>query len=231
MNNAVLVCEKLGKSFIQGGHEIKVLQDLDLEVAAGEKIAVIGVSGSGKTTLLNLLGGIDTPSSGRVLVNGSDLAVLGSREQDLLRNHSLGFVYQFHHLLGEFSALENVAMPLIIARRPWSECQQRARDLLTRVGLGARLAHRPSQLSGGERQRVAIARALVNNPLCVLMDEPTGNLDRQSALSIHDLIQELNEQLKTSFILVTHDNTLASRMDRVLVLQDGMLKPFQAQPQ
>jgi len=221
MNNAVLVCEKLGKSFIQGGHEIKVLQDLDLEVAAGEKIAVIGVSGSGKTTLLNLLGGIDTPSSGRVLVNGSDLAVLGSREQDLLRNHSLGFVYQFHHLLGEFSALENVAMPLIIARRPWSECQQRARDLLTRVGLGARLAHRPSQLSGGERQRVAIARALVNNPLCVLMDEPTGNLDVKNMETITNLLISLAKEQGKTVVVATHDQKMADTFPHTYRMRDG----------
>jgi lipoprotein-releasing system ATP-binding protein len=225
MNNVVLQCEQLGKSFMQGGHELTVLHDLDLEVKAGEKLAIIGVSGSGKTTLLNLMGGIDTPTRGRVLINGSDIAGLGNREQDTLRNRNLGFVYQFHHLLGEFTALENVAMPLVIARRPWPECEQRARQLMERVGLGKRLTHRPSQLSGGERQRVAIARALVNNPLCVLMDEPTGNLDRHSAQSIHQLVRELNEQLQTSFILVTHDTSLAASMDRVLVLRDGRLLP------
>jgi lipoprotein-releasing system ATP-binding protein len=226
MSDVVLQCEKLGKSFLQGGQTLTVLDELELTVAAGEKIAIIGVSGSGKTTLLNLLGGIDTPTRGRVLINGQDLAVLDSREQDRLRNRHLGFVYQFHHLLGEFTALENVAMPLVIARQPWPECEQRAIQLLERVGLGKRLTHRPSQLSGGERQRVAIARALVNKPLCVLMDEPTGNLDRHSAQAIHQLIQELNEQLQTSFILVTHDTSLASRMDRVLVLADGRLQPL-----
>ena len=226
MNKPVLVCEKLRKTFIQGGLELVVLDGLDLEVAAGEKIAVIGVSGSGKTTLLNLLGGIDTPSAGHVLINGRDLAQLGSREQDLLRNRHLGFVYQFHHLLGEFTALENVAMPLVIARRPWDECEARARELLVRVGLGERLTHKPAQLSGGERQRVAIARALVNEPLCVLMDEPTGNLDRNTAQAIHELILDLNRHLQTSFILVTHDTSLAARMDRVLVLQEGRLQPW-----
>jgi lipoprotein-releasing system ATP-binding protein len=225
MNKVVLQCDKLGKSFMQGGQELTVLRDLDLEVAAGEKVAIIGVSGSGKTTLLNLMGGIDSPTRGRVLINGSDMARLGSNEQDAMRNRHLGFVYQFHHLLGEFTALENVAMPLVIARRPWPECEQRAVQLLERVGLGKRLTHRPSQLSGGERQRVAIARALVNHPLCVLMDEPTGNLDRHSAQSIHELVRELNEQMQTSFILVTHDTSLAARMDRVLVLSDGRLLP------
>jgi len=228
MSEVVLACRQLGKTFVQGSHELTVLDGVDLDIRAGERVAIIGVSGSGKTTLLNLLGSIDTPTRGQVFIKGQDVSTLAGREQDRIRNQSLGFVYQFHHLLGEFSAVENVAMPLVIAGHPYAECLERAADLLGRVGLGARLEHRPSQLSGGERQRVAIARALVNRPACVLMDEPTGNLDRHTAQTIHDLINALNRQLGTSFVLVTHDNALAARMDRVLVLQDGRLQPWQA---
>jgi lipoprotein-releasing system ATP-binding protein len=206
------------------------LANLELSVEAGEKVAIIGVSGSGKTTLLNLLGGLDTPSSGEVYVGGQPLAALTPAQQDSLRNKSLGFVYQFHHLLGEFTAQENVAMPLIIARLPYKECMERASALLQQVGLGERLHHKPAQLSGGERQRVAIARALVNRPACVLMDEPTGNLDRQTAASIHALIRQLNEDLGISFILVTHDNQLAASMDRVLELREGRLQRLQLAP-
>lgn len=224
MNEVVLRCEDLGKSFAQGNTQLVVLDGLQLEVRAGEKLAIIGVSGSGKTTLLNLLGGIDVPSRGRVLLKGQDLARLGSAEQDRMRNRELGFVYQFHHLLGEFSALENVAMPLIIARLPWAECRERARALLQQVGLEQRLQHKPSQLSGGERQRVAIARALVGRPSCVLMDEPTGNLDRYTAESVQTLIHQLNRDSGTSFVLVTHDTQLAARMDRTLELRDGKLQ-------
>jgi lipoprotein-releasing system ATP-binding protein len=227
MSEVVLSCAGLGKRFVEGSQQLTVLDGLDLAVLAGEKVAIIGVSGSGKTTLLNLLGGIDTPSHGTVHIRGQDISTLTPKQQDRLRNQSLGFVYQFHHLLGEFSALENVAMPLIIARLPWAECMARATALLEQVGLGARLQHKPSQLSGGERQRVAIARALVNQPACVLMDEPTGNLDRHTAEAIHTLIQRLNRELGTSFVLVTHDTTLAARMDRTLVLRDGRLQPLQ----
>lgn len=227
MPDIVLSCHQLGKRFDQGVQSLVVLANLELSIKAGEKVAIIGVSGSGKTTLLNLLGGLDTPSSGEVYVNGQPLAALTSPEQDRLRNKSLGFVYQFHHLLGEFTALENVAMPLIIARLPYKECTQRATELLQQVGLGERLQHKPGQLSGGERQRVAIARALVNRPACVLMDEPTGNLDRHTAASIHELIRRLNQELGISFILVTHDNNLAASMDRVLELREGRLQPLQ----
>jgi lipoprotein-releasing system ATP-binding protein len=223
----VLSCQQLSKSFQQGGQELTVLRNVELQVLAGEKVAIIGVSGSGKTTLLNLLGGLDTPSSGQVSIRGQVLVKLSANAQDRLRNQSLGFVYQFHHLLGEFTALENVAMPLIIARLPYAECLARASALLTQVGLTERMQHKPAQLSGGERQRVAIARALVNNPACVLMDEPTGNLDRQNATAIHALIRQLNQTLNISFILVTHDIQLASSMDRMLELRDGSLQPYQ----
>ena len=221
----VLSCDKLSKIYRQGSHELVVLKDLDFTLRAGERAGIIGASGSGKTTLLNLLGGIDNPSAGRVEICGRDISRLSSREQDRLRNATLGFVYQFHHLLGEFSALENVAMPLIIARRDFRECLDRAEAILTRVGLADRLHHHPAQLSGGERQRVAIARALVNDPACVLMDEPTGNLDRRTAESIHALMHELNASLATSFVVVTHDQNLAGQMDRVLLLEDGRLTP------
>ncbi len=228
MNDVVLACRKLSKSFEQGGQTLTVLNGVDLEVRAGEKLAIIGVSGSGKTTLLNILGSIDTPTSGKVLIKDQDVSTLSNRDQDRIRNQSLGFGYQFHHLLGEFSAQENVAMPLIIAGLPYDECLRRAADLLGRVGLKERLTHRPAQLSGGERQRVAIARALVNNPACVLMDEPTGNLDRATAHTIHDLIRQLNEQLRISFVLVTHDPNLAAQMNRTLVLQDGKLVKYES---
>ncbi|MDT8397255.1 MAG: ABC transporter ATP-binding protein [Pseudomonadales bacterium] len=219
----VLSCQGLSKTYRQGEHVLPVLRNVDFAIRAGERVAITGASGSGKTTLLNLLGGIDSASSGRVVIEDKDITTLSARELDHIRNQTLGFVYQFHHLLGEFSALENVAMPLIIARQDFKTAMTQAETILTRVGLAERLKHKPSQLSGGERQRVAIARALVNNPACVLMDEPTGNLDRATAASIHRLMKELNQSLGTSFIIVTHDPDLASQMDRIYALHDGML--------
>jgi lipoprotein-releasing system ATP-binding protein len=202
---------------------VQVLKGVNLQVGRGERIAIVGSSGSGKTTLLNLLGGLDLPTSGKVTIAGKDLAQVDETERGLLRNKHLGFVYQFHHLLGEFSALENVCMPLLIARLPMVEAAQRARTLLGKVGLEARVEHKPSELSGGERQRVAIARALVTEPNCVLLDEPTGNLDRNTATEIHALMNDLNEKLEISFIVVTHDELLASSMERKFLLADGLL--------
>lgn len=219
----VLMASGLGKSYRQGPRSISVLDGLDFEARAGERIAVVGSSGSGKTTLLNLLGGLDSPSAGEVFVAGHALSSVSEAQQGRLRNRYLGFVYQFHHLLAEFSAQENVCMPLLIAGVQEAEANERSRLLLARVGLSERLDHRPAELSGGERQRVAIARALVNEPSCVLMDEPTGNLDRHTALEIHGLMAELSATLSTCFIVVTHDEALAASMDRTLRLCDGKL--------
>ncbi len=222
-NTTVLACEHLGKTYSQGPQVVEVLKDVNLEVRRGEQIAIAGSSGSGKTTLLNLLGGLDLPSAGKVTVAGKNLAQVNETERGLLRNKYLGFVYQFHHLLGEFTAQENVCMPLLIAKLGSDAALERARVMLQRVGLESRLEHKPSELSGGERQRVAIARALVTEPSCVLLDEPTGNLDRQTATSIHALMNELNSSLQISFIVVTHDELLASSMQRRLTLADGKL--------
>lgn len=219
----VVSCEGLEKTYSQGPQLVQVLKGVDLEVCRGERIAIVGSSGSGKTTLLNLLGGLDLPSAGKVTIAGKDLALVDETERGLLRNKHLGFVYQFHHLLGEFTALENVCMPLLIANSSMAAASERARAMLGRVGLDARVEHKPSELSGGERQRVAIARALVSEPNCVLLDEPTGNLDRSTALEIHDLMSELNNKLDISFIVVTHDEQLASSMQRKLLLADGLL--------
>lgn len=226
MADPVLACRQLSKSFVDGNRCIDVLSNLELSLEVGERIAIVGQSGSGKSTLLNLLGGLDDPSAGSVWVSGQNLSTLSEQARCRWRNRSLGFVFQFHHLLPEFSALEAVAMPARIAGLPRELAFQRAKELLTSVGLSDRLSHRPAMLSGGERQRVAIARALINRPSCVLMDEPTGNLDPQAAERVLDLMAEL-ERDETGFVVVTHDPGIALRMDRQLELRDGHLVPLQ----
>ena len=224
MTEPVLEARAVTRSFQQGSSRLEVLHELQLAVAPGERLAIIGASGSGKTTLLQILGGLDRPDAGEVRIDGRDIHRLSERERGVLRNRTMGFVYQFHHLLPEFSALENVAMPLLVARLPIAEARERARALLARVGLAERLDHRPHQLSGGERQRAAVARALVTSPRLVLADEPTGNLDGRNAEQVFALLLELNRELGTSLVVVTHDARLAARMDRVLELSDGKLQ-------
>ena len=223
VSDYVISCSRLSKFYKQGSTKLAVLSDINLRVGMGERIAIVGTSGSGKTTLLNLLGGLDLPSSGTVTVAGKNLNEINESDRGFLRNKYLGFVFQFHHLLGEFTALENVTMPLLISGSDAREAEVNSELMLKRVGLLNRISHKPSELSGGERQRVAIARALVNEPKCVLLDEPTGNLDKYTAVEIQQLLADLNESLHTSFILVTHDDSMANTMSRKLVLEGGIL--------
>jgi lipoprotein-releasing system ATP-binding protein len=220
--NSIIRCEGLRKTYT--GLDVAVLNGIDLKVKKGEQIAIVGASGSGKSTLLHLLGGLDTPSAGEVSLLGNNLNQLSETKKGQIRNDSLGFVYQFHHLLPEFTAVENVAMPLFIGRMPREQALQTAREMLEKVGLSHRLAHMPGELSGGERQRAALARALVTGPACILADEPTGNLDRVTAAQVFDLLIEINAVLNTSLVVVTHDLSLASKMHRQYQLEDGLLK-------
>ena len=223
MTSPVMCCENLRKVYKQGPESVEVLCGINFQIFSGEKVAIVGSSGSGKTTLLNMLGGLDVPSSGSVSIAGIELFDMTEAARGLLRNKYLGFVYQFHHLLGEFTAIENVSMPLLIGGISRAEAAESSLNILDRVGLSHRGLHKPSELSGGERQRVAIARALVTKPKCVLLDEPTGNLDKATAIEINGLISELNETFETGFIIVTHDEKLADSMHRKVVLENGVL--------
>lgn len=227
MSDVVLSCSGVDKSFIDGDRTVKVLHQIDLTLKQGERLAIMGASGSGKSTLLHVLGGLDEPTAGEIWLDGQNLFQLKESAKCALRNAALGFVYQFHHLLSEFSALENVSMPLLIRGVGVNQAREQAAEMLKRVGLDHRLTHRPGELSGGERQRTAMARALVTSPKCVLADEPTGNLDNRTAGQLDELMLDLNEELGISFLLVTHDVSLAQKMNRVLYLEDGRLSETQ----
>ncbi|MGR9099572.1 MAG: lipoprotein-releasing ABC transporter ATP-binding protein LolD [Gammaproteobacteria bacterium] len=222
-DQVILECRRLKKRYKQGAIDVEVLKGIDLSVRTGQRLAIMGASGSGKSTLLHLLGGLEKPSKGEVIMDGVNLRTVGETKLGRLRNRSLGFIYQFHHLLGEFTVLENVAMPLLIGGRSVKDARRQALELSKRVGLGHRIEHKPGELSGGERQRAAVARALINRPKCVLADEPTGNLDSKTAEQVYQLMLELNQELKVSFLVVTHDPELASRMDSVLHMEDGVI--------
>jgi len=223
-DQAVISTQQLAKSFSDGDLQTHVLDNISLSVNKGDRLAIVGSSGSGKSTLLHIMGGLDSPTAGQVLINGEDIHAMRSKAASRLRNQQLGFVYQFHHLLPEFTAVENVAMPLVIGGQTPKSAQEQSRELLEKVGLGHRLQHKPSELSGGERQRAALARALITEPACLLADEPTGNLDHRTAQSIFELILQLNEDLGTALVIVTHDTELAGKMDRVMTLMDGALQ-------
>ena len=227
MNKQIVIdCQNVSKSYQDGHLNVDVLHDLNVQIQAGESVSIIGASGSGKSTLLHILGGLDTPTSGKIALMGQDLATLNQAKLGALRNQYLGFVYQFHHLLAEFTALENVMMPLLIGKMKRSEAEEHAAIMLEKVGLSTRMKHRPAELSGGERQRAAIARALVNNPKCLLADEPTGNLDRNNARHVLEMMLQLRHELNTALVVVTHDDELAVRFDRVLTMKDGALQNF-----
>ncbi len=226
MTDPVLDCRGVVRRFNEGASTLVVLQGVDLQVQPAERVAIIGTSGSGKTTLLQIMGGLDEPDEGQVFINGEAMHGTDEKTKGDLRNRNVGFIYQFHHLLPEFSAEENVAMPLMIRREPRAAAIEKARELLGRVGLGERLHHKPGELSGGERQRAAVARALITRPQLVLADEPTGNLDAGNGGHVLNLMLELNQEMKTSLVIVTHDHSIAAKMDRILVLEDGALRPF-----